>query len=74
MMGLLNLDCAFLNHRRKSVLTQVFDASFISTVTVDELKTLALAYRRRDASGLLGNFSHVVADYADHFVAQLGAT
>jgi uncharacterized protein (TIGR02646 family) len=74
MMGLLNLDCAFLNHRRKSVLTQVFDAAFLSTVTVDELKTLALAYRRRDESGLLGNFSHVVARYADHFVAQLGAT
>jgi hypothetical protein len=28
----------------------------------------------RNASGLLGNFSHVVARYADHFVAQLGAT
>lgn len=74
MMDLLNLDCAFLNNRRKSALTQVFDPSFISTVTASELRALAQAYRQRDSAGLLGNFSHVVARYADHFEEQLGPT
>ena len=74
MMDLLNLDCAFLNNRRKSALTQVFDPSFISTVTVPELRALAQAYRQRDSAGMLGNFSHVVARYADHFAEQLGPT
>lgn len=71
MICLLCLDCNFLNNRRKAALTQVFDAHFISTVTKAELNELALAYRQRNDAGLLGDFSHVVARYADQFADQL---
>lgn len=72
MIGLLSLDCDFLNNRRKDALMRVFDASFISSATKTELHQLALAFRQRDDDGLLGNLSHVVARYADQFADRLG--
>jgi hypothetical protein len=68
MTDLLKLDIEFLRNRRGEALARVFDAEFIGSATVDELKTLAQAYRAPDATGRHESFGHVLARFAEQIL------
>lgn len=68
MTALLKLDIEFLRNRRGEVLARVFDAEFIGSATVDELKTLARVYRLPDTTGNHESFGHVVARFAEQML------
>lgn len=73
MTGLLKLDLEFLRNRRGAALARVFDTEFIGSATVDELKTLARAYRLPDATGTQESFGHVVARFAEQLLESEGS-
>ncbi|WP_085318437.1 retron system putative HNH endonuclease [Derxia lacustris] len=68
MVSLLKLDIEFLRHRRGEALASVFDAAFIASVTDDELRQLAQAYRGPDSTGTPASFGHVLARFAEQML------
>lgn len=68
MADLLKLDIEFLRNRRGEALARVFDAAFIESATVDELRTLAQAYRAPDSTGTCESFGHVLARFAEQML------
>ncbi len=68
MVGLLKLDIEFLRNRRGEALARGFDAAFIDSATIDELQTLAQAYRAPDAAGNYESFGHVLARFAEQML------
>ena len=65
MVRLLKLDIAFLRNRREEEIRLVFDPTFLSTATDDELRVLRDAFRRSDENGRAPNFGHVVSRFAE---------
>ena len=73
MTALLKLDIEFLRNRRGEALARVFDAEFIGSATVDELKTLARVNRLPDEKGTHESFGHVVARFAEQLLESEGS-
>ncbi|MGN6230606.1 MAG: retron system putative HNH endonuclease [Trinickia sp.] len=70
MIGLLALEAPTLRHLREEVLSQTLDPSFLATATQQELEQLCDSFRRRDATGKLPGFGHVIARYAEQNMAR----
>lgn len=70
MSNLLRLDIEFLRNRRLDALANAFDEAFIASATIEELETLANAFRQRDANGHLDSFGHVLARYAEQLLGR----
>ncbi len=70
MIEKLALDIAYLTKRRQEAITRVFDEQILASISDTELTLLVQGLRSGDANKQLA-FSHVVARYAEQFLASL---
>jgi uncharacterized protein (TIGR02646 family) len=69
MIDLLALETPTLRHLREEVLSQTLDPGFLASATQEELQQLRDGFQRRDPTGKLPGFGHVVARYAEQNMA-----
>ena len=70
MIKLLNLDIKFLSERRAEALKRVFNIEFVMSVSDEDLKKLAIAYRQPNAEGQFTDFAHVLSRYAEQLAGH----
>lgn len=68
MIGVLNLNAAFLRNRRAEALAGTFDNDFLLWATAEELQVLRDYCDVRDELGRFGDFSHVIGRYAEQLL------
>lgn len=69
MISLLALDIKFLDSRRQEKLKGIFDNTFLTDFTVEELETI-IQRSRHPVSGQHEAFDHVVARYAEQLLGH----
>ncbi len=65
-----NLDIKFLSERRAEALKRVFNIEFVMSVSDEDLKKLAIAYRQPNAEGQFTDFAHVLSRYAEQLAGH----